>query len=341
MKIERRFTTSGQSPYASIEFRTTKSEIRNPDGSVVFSLDNIEVPASLEPGRRRRAGAEIFPQGRRAGALKARRGKRGPLLPVALGRRHGGARRSADRTSARPAKSRPSRCSTGSPAPGPIGAGRAAISTRRKTPRPFSDELRYMLARQMAAPNSPQWFNTGLHWAYGVDGPGQGHFYVDYANGKLVEIQERLRASAAARLLHPVGRGRSRQRRRHHGPLGARGAAVQIWLGHRLQLLEAARREGKALGRRLLLGADVLPQDRRPRGGRDQIRRHDAPRRQDGRRRRRSSRHRGLRRMEGQGGGKGRRAGRRLENRQETPQGDLARLRELRGRRTTIASTRK
>ena len=46
MKIERRFTTSGQSPYASIEFRTTKSEIRNPDGSVVFSLDNIEVPAS-------------------------------------------------------------------------------------------------------------------------------------------------------------------------------------------------------------------------------------------------------------------------------------------------------
>ena len=45
MKIERRFTTSGQSPYASIEFRTTKSEIRNPDGSVVFSLDGIEVPA--------------------------------------------------------------------------------------------------------------------------------------------------------------------------------------------------------------------------------------------------------------------------------------------------------
>ncbi|HVV81097.1 MAG TPA: vitamin B12-dependent ribonucleotide reductase, partial [Pseudolabrys sp.] len=43
----------------------------------------------------------------------------------------------------------------------------------------FYDEMRYMLARQMAAPNSPQWFNTGLHWAYGIDGPGQGHFYVD------------------------------------------------------------------------------------------------------------------------------------------------------------------
>ena len=45
MKIERRYTTAGESPYANIQFRTTKSEIRNPDGSVVFSLDNIEVPA--------------------------------------------------------------------------------------------------------------------------------------------------------------------------------------------------------------------------------------------------------------------------------------------------------
>ncbi|MGH6927035.1 MAG: adenosylcobalamin-dependent ribonucleoside-diphosphate reductase, partial [Dongiaceae bacterium] len=50
----------------------------------------------------------------------------------------------------------------------------------------FFDELRYMLAIQMGAPNSPQWFNTGLHWAYGIDGPAQGHFYVDFLNGKLV-----------------------------------------------------------------------------------------------------------------------------------------------------------
>ena len=42
-----------------------------------------------------------------------------------------------------------------------------------------------MLAMQMAAPNSPQWFNTGLHWAYGIDGPGQGHLYVDHETGKL------------------------------------------------------------------------------------------------------------------------------------------------------------
>jgi ribonucleoside-diphosphate reductase alpha chain len=44
-----------------------------------------------------------------------------------------------------------------------------------------------MLATQRVAPNSPQWFNTGLHWAYGIDGPGQGHFYVDPFTGKLTK----------------------------------------------------------------------------------------------------------------------------------------------------------
>src|SRR3546814_13795759 len=51
--------------------------------------------------------------------------------------------------------------------------------------RAYYDERRYMLARQMGAPNSPQWFNTGLHWAYGIDGPSQGNHYVDFSTGKL------------------------------------------------------------------------------------------------------------------------------------------------------------
>ncbi|MEE8507163.1 MAG: vitamin B12-dependent ribonucleotide reductase, partial [Kiloniellales bacterium] len=55
--------------------------------------------------------------------------------------------------------------------------------------RAFYDELRHMLARQMAAPNSPQWFNTGLHWAYGVDGPGQGHYYVDHESGDVTRSE--------------------------------------------------------------------------------------------------------------------------------------------------------
>ena len=55
--------------------------------------------------------------------------------------------------------------------------------------RAFYDEHRYMLAMQMGAPNSPQWFNTGLHWAYGIDGPAQGHFYVDPATGELTQSE--------------------------------------------------------------------------------------------------------------------------------------------------------
>jgi len=46
MKIERKFTTAGQDAYASLNFTKTVSEIRNPDGSVVFKLDDVEVPAS-------------------------------------------------------------------------------------------------------------------------------------------------------------------------------------------------------------------------------------------------------------------------------------------------------
>ncbi len=95
MRIERRYTQDGQEAYAGIEFRLTTSEIRNPDGSVVFKLDNVEVPDFLVAGRLRRAGAEIFPQGRRARPAEEGGRKFGPLLPVALGRRRGGARRAA------------------------------------------------------------------------------------------------------------------------------------------------------------------------------------------------------------------------------------------------------
>jgi ribonucleoside-diphosphate reductase alpha chain len=51
----------------------------------------------------------------------------------------------------------------------------------------FYDEMFYMLFHQMAAPNSPQWFNTGLNWAYGIDSKSEGHYYVDSKNGKLME----------------------------------------------------------------------------------------------------------------------------------------------------------
>ncbi len=188
-----------------------------------------------------------------------------------------------------------------------------------------------MLATQMCAPNSPQWFNTGLHWAYGIDGPSQGHFYVDPFTGKLDAVEIRLRASAAARLLHPVRQRRPRQRGRHHGSVGARGAPVQVRLRHRHELLQAARRRRAAVGRRPLLRPDVVPEDRRPRRRRHQVGRHHAPRRQDGDRRRRPPRYRALHRLEGEGGAEGRRAGHRLQDQPAAPQGGAQGLRQLRG----------
>ena len=188
-----------------------------------------------------------------------------------------------------------------------------------------------MLATQKAAPNSPQWFNTGLHWAYGIEGPSQGHYYVDHWTKELVKSLDRLRAPAAARLLHPVGLRRPRQRGRHHGPLGARGAPLQIRLRHRLEFFAPARRGRAAVRRRKILRPDELPEDRRPRGGRHQVGRHDAPRGEDGGRRRRPSRHRELHQLEGEGGAEGRRARRRLEGLRQAPHAHHEGLRELRG----------
>jgi ribonucleoside-diphosphate reductase alpha chain len=57
--------------------------------------------------------------------------------------------------------------------------------------RNYFDEMRYMLAMQYGAPNSPQWFNTGLHWAYGIAGAPQGHYYFD-------EIMQTIKQSQSA-----------------------------------------------------------------------------------------------------------------------------------------------
>ena len=65
-------------------------------------------------------------------------------------------------------------------------AWKGGYFTTEDDAKTYYDEMVFMLSMQMAAPNSPQWFNTGLHWAYGIDGPSQGHFYVDYQTGKMV-----------------------------------------------------------------------------------------------------------------------------------------------------------
>ena len=152
--------------------------------------------------------------------------------------------------------------------------------------------------------------------------PGAGPSLRRSPDRRAARLRERLRAPAAACLLYPTGRRRSRQRGRDHGFVGARGADLQIRLRLGIEFLKAARRGRIPLGRRQVLGSDEFSADRRPRRRRDQVRRHDAARRQDGHRRHRSSRHRSLYRLEGGRGAEGRRPRRRLQARGQASQPD-------------------
>ncbi len=186
MHIERRYTKNSQSPYALIAFETTKSEIRNPDGSVVFSLDRIEVPAGWS-----QVAADVLAQKyfRKAGVPARLKRVEENGVPSFLWRSVPDeaalealpkAERYGSETSARQVFDR----LAGAWA---YWGWKGGYFESEDDARAYFDETRFMLARQMAAPNSPQWFNTGLHWAYGVDGPGQGHYYVDFETGKLTK----------------------------------------------------------------------------------------------------------------------------------------------------------
>ncbi len=181
MKIERKFTTQGQDAYASIEFTTTASEIRNPNGTIVFRLDNVEVPKAWS-----QVAADVIAQKyfRKAGVPSELKRVKEKGVPEFLWRSVS--------------------ANDDTPMGGEISAKqvfdrlagawtywgwKGGYFTTESDARAYFDEMRYMLAKQMTAPNSPQWFNTGLHWAYGIDGPGQGHHYVDYKTGHLTKSE--------------------------------------------------------------------------------------------------------------------------------------------------------
>ena len=202
MRIERRFTKPGQSAYAEIEFRKALSEIKNPDGSVVFRLDDIDVPAQFC-----QVAADILAQKyfRKAGVPARLKKVEENDVPSFLWRSVADeaalaklpeAERYGSEIDARQVFDRLAGTWT-------YWGWKGGYFKSEEDARAFRDELAYMLATQRVAPNSPQWFNTGLHWAYGIDGPGQGHFYVDPFTGKLTKSKSVLRASAAACLLHP------------------------------------------------------------------------------------------------------------------------------------------
>jgi len=186
MKIERKFTTAGTGAYGTIGFYTTTSEIRNPDGTVVFRNEAVEVPEGWS-----QVASDVLAQKyfRKAGVPAVLKRVKEKGVPEFLWRSVPDqdalaalpeAERFVGETSARQVFDR----LAGAWA---YWGWKGGYFTAEADARAYHDEMRFMLARQMAAPNSPQWFNTGLHWAYGVDGPAQGHFYVDYKTGTLTK----------------------------------------------------------------------------------------------------------------------------------------------------------
>ncbi len=178
MKIDRKFTKPGQDAYAELDFVSATSEIRNPDGTIVFRLENIEVPASWS-----QVASDVIAQKyfRKAGVPTQLKKVKEKGVPEFLWR-------------SVPTENAEIGGETSSKQVFDRLAGawaywgwKGGYFSTEEDARAYFDEMRYMLATQRAAPNSPQWFNTGLHWAYGIDGPAQGHHYVDYKTGKLTK----------------------------------------------------------------------------------------------------------------------------------------------------------
>lgn len=186
MRIERRYTKEGQSAYAEIAFREVTSEIKNPDGTVVFRLENIQVPAQFS-----QVASDILAQKyfRKAGVPTQLKKVEENDVPSFLWRSAADEKslaklpeneRYGSETDARQVFDRLAGTWT-------YWGWKGGYFDNEDDAGAFYDELRFMLATQRCAPNSPQWFNTGLHWAYGIDGPSQGHYYVDYKSGKLTK----------------------------------------------------------------------------------------------------------------------------------------------------------
>jgi ribonucleoside-diphosphate reductase alpha chain len=185
MRVTRLFTNKNESPYDSIEFRHTASEIRNPDGSVVFQLDRMEVPAAWS-----QVACDVLAQKyfRRAGVPAKLKTVKEKNVPSWLWRKAPDDKalntlpendRISGESSAKQVFDRLAGTWT-------YWGWKGGFFDKESDAKAYFDEMRYILAAQVGAPNSPQWFNTGLHWAYGIDSSAQGHSYVDFRSGKLV-----------------------------------------------------------------------------------------------------------------------------------------------------------
>jgi ribonucleoside-diphosphate reductase alpha chain len=186
MRIERRLTRPGEDPYASLSFESRSSRIVNPDGSVAFEADDISVPAKWS-----QVATDILAQKycRKAGVPRALKKTDEKDVPEWLRRSEPDeealkklpeSERMGMETDSRAVFDRMAGCWT-------YWGWKYGYFDSEEDARTYFDEMRFILATQAGAPNSPQWFNTGLNWAYGIEGPPQGHFYVDPKSGQVRE----------------------------------------------------------------------------------------------------------------------------------------------------------
>jgi ribonucleoside-diphosphate reductase alpha chain len=155
MKISRKFTKAGQDPFSTVTWSKRSSKITNPDGSIVFQMDDAEIPDSWSQLATDIMVSKYF---RKAG-VPMPDGTKGP------------------EKSARQVIHRLAGCWRH------WGETHGYFDSKEDA-QAFYDEIAYMMVHQMCAPNSPQWFNTGLNFAYGISGPAQGHWIVDPKTGQ-------------------------------------------------------------------------------------------------------------------------------------------------------------
>ena len=156
LQFSRLYTKDGITPYEMFEYDYRDSVIKNPNGEKVFEMNNVEVPKQWS-----QIATDILAQKyfRKAGV---------PQADGSLGRE----------TSVKQVAHRMANCWR-------VWGERNGYFASEKDAQVFYDELAYSILNQACVPNSPQWFNTGLHESYGITGKPQGHFYVDGKDGQL------------------------------------------------------------------------------------------------------------------------------------------------------------
>ena len=180
MRIKRHYTKPGECPYSSIGFKKVKSELRSLDGIKCSNKIEFSVPENWS-----QVACDILAQKylRKTGISSNLKAIKETGVPTWLYRHEADYNdlktknsKMSGETDARKIFDRMAGCWA-------YWGWKGGYFTTEADAQSYFDEMRYMLASQRSAPNSPQWFNTGLHWAYGIDGPAQGHHYVDYKTG--------------------------------------------------------------------------------------------------------------------------------------------------------------